>query len=393
MPTPIFNGKAIEMREGYVRTEDLLLWPENHRIELDVAGFREKNGRAPGRDELIQILQGRMPLLATEKPDPYKIRALADSIAVKGVQVPPVIDWWGIPKDGNRRLAACMLILIDPDFTAEQKDRAARIRVWQTAENPSQDQIDAIVVSLNFEDDHKLPWPEYVKARQVARYWDELKLRFRDVPSAQDMRELRREVAERFAIKTGEVTRYMKMVGWAERFQQHHVESRNRSDAEASFRANELFQYFYELDAGRGDDKLSVKMQEDDDFQALVFDLLYDGKFRNWTQVRHLRKVLSSEPALELVKKAHVTADPEEGRRLIEAGLDEARKDDLAMKRIGMGDWLAEIVKRLDGAPPVLWHDVDTTLLRSLRRVMIGAEAAVRAELIDRGETSGDGVA
>ena len=33
------------MREGYVRTEDLLRWPENHWIELDVAGFARSNGK------------------------------------------------------------------------------------------------------------------------------------------------------------------------------------------------------------------------------------------------------------------------------------------------------------------------------------------------------------
>ncbi len=38
-PAPIYNGRTIPMLEGYVRTDDLRLWPENHRLELHVAEF------------------------------------------------------------------------------------------------------------------------------------------------------------------------------------------------------------------------------------------------------------------------------------------------------------------------------------------------------------------
>ena len=72
------------------------------------------------------------PKGALPKEDIYKIRPLADDIAARGVQTPPVIDYWGTAWDGNRRLAACRYILASDEYTPEQKARASRVRVWQT---------------------------------------------------------------------------------------------------------------------------------------------------------------------------------------------------------------------------------------------------------------------
>lgn len=41
-----------------------------------------------------------------------------------------------------------------------------------------EEMFDAIVVSQNFEPEHKLPWPEYVKARLVSERWEALRERY-----------------------------------------------------------------------------------------------------------------------------------------------------------------------------------------------------------------------
>ena len=39
--------------------------------------------------------------------------------------------------------------------------------MWRAPKGTTEDQFEAIVVALNFEEDHKEEWPEYVKARLV----------------------------------------------------------------------------------------------------------------------------------------------------------------------------------------------------------------------------------
>ena len=94
------------------------------------------------------------------------------------------------------------------------------------------------------------------------------------------------------------------MVVWAHDFQDYHREQ-DRDETEISNRTNALFQYFYELDSGRGEDKLAVKLRDDEGFRAIVFDLMFDGKFKNWTQIRELRRVYENPEAFDQLKKAH----------------------------------------------------------------------------------------
>jgi hypothetical protein len=389
-PVPVFNGRAIPMTEGYVPIEEIRLWPENHRLQLHVEAFRQANRRDPDADELIQILQGVLPVPGIDKKDPFEIKALADSIASRGVQVPPIIDWSGKPHDGNRRIAASLLVVHGPDYSPEQKALASWIRVWQAPENTTEDEFDAIVVALNFEKELKVPWEEYIKARLVTDHYNERYDTERTIPTVERERQLRRETAERFAIKPQEVTRYIKMVRWANEFEEHHRENRNRDDAGIRYRSNAMFQYFYELDAGRGDDKLAAKIQDDEAFKGLVFDLMYDGKFKSGAQIRHMRRVVDSEPAIQLVYDAQATTDHLRGQELIDEALDIARRDDVAIKKSTMKLWAKETVKRLDETAPSFWRDLDTVTLRELRRVLAAAQASVVAELIDRQAIPGE---
>jgi hypothetical protein len=386
IPVPVFNGQAVGLIEGYVNTTDLHLWPENSRLDIYLAEFRERNGRDPDETELLQMLQGTLRLTSASKRDEFDIPALARSIATKGVQVPPIIDWHGVPRDGNRRLAACMMVLASSEFTSDEKARAAKIRVWQAPEHTTDDQFNAIVAALNFEADHKMPWREYVKARHVTRMYDELYMNSTPPVSDERKLQLRRQVAKHFAIELRYVARYVRMVRWAEQFEEHHRESRGRDEAEVKHRTNDVFEYFYELDSGRGEDKLSTKLERDEGFKVLVFDLLYDRKIRRFDHVRELRKVIESEPALDQLRSAHAEPDPDQGKALVEGAIAEARRDDIAMKRVNLRDFAEQAVKRLDDAPPAVWRTLDTELLQSLRRALLAAAGAVEAELVTRGE-------
>ncbi|MEA5515784.1 hypothetical protein [Nodularia sp. UHCC 0506] len=56
-------------------------------------------------------------------------------------------------------------------FDSEQKRRAEYIPVWQITEHATNDDRNAVVVSLNFESDCKLDWSDYIKARKVYEEW------------------------------------------------------------------------------------------------------------------------------------------------------------------------------------------------------------------------------
>ncbi len=147
-PTPLFNGKTVEMREGYVDVSLLDPWEGNARAQLYVDEFESKFGRAPGPDELLKILTADISLGDGER-DPFRLRPLAGSIARKGVEKPPIITADGVPYDGNRRIAASRLVLMSDHYSDEEKERARWIKVWQTGE-VTEDQLEAVCCRAEF---------------------------------------------------------------------------------------------------------------------------------------------------------------------------------------------------------------------------------------------------
>lgn len=365
-PMPTFLGRTIHLREGFVNTRDIQFWEDNKRLNIDLENFKRREGREPDPDELMKMLwpKGNRP-----KDDPYKIAVLAEDIAARGVLTPPVIDFWGTAWDGNRRLAACLYVLASPDYDDTQKARASRVRVWQTGETATDNQIQSIVTSLNFGDDFKVPWPEYVRAREVYDAYMELYDNevLRDHVTDRDITRLRQRVAKRFGIKTADVTRYCKMVNWANEFEDFHRES-DRDENEISTRTSELFQYFYELDAGRGDDKLATKFEGDEGFRAIVFDLLFDGKIKGFPQVRELRRVYETPEALEKLKEAHATSDSKVGASDVVTAIDLARQRSLAQRQAGRGSDLERVTNWLnDDVTLAVLRKLDPEILRNFR--------------------------
>lgn len=358
LPTPIFLGQPIELTEGFVNTRDIDFWRNNKRLDVDLQIFRRKEGRNPDRQEVQEILGN------------YKIAELAADIAARGVLTPPVIDYWGTAWDGNRRLAACLHILQSDEFSDAEKARAAKIRVWQTDEHATEDQIQSIVTSLNFSEDFKLAWPEYVRAREVADAVAELRdnlLTRHTTLTDKEETDVRRRVGKKFGIKTDRVTRYCKLITWAEDFEDFHREQ-GRDENEIATRTAELTQYFVELDAGRGEDKLAVKFKSDEGFRAMVFDLLFDDKIKNWSQVRDLRRVYETPDALEKLKEAHRVPDRAQGRAALGVAVDIARAASLTQRQVGGGNDLKRVAAWLrDNATLGVLSKIDPTVLREFR--------------------------
>ncbi|MEU1958466.1 hypothetical protein [Nocardia sp. NPDC019304] len=385
-PTSTFLGKYIPLEEGFARTQDIEFWQENKRLNVDLKNFRRKEGRNPDPEELKRML---WPRGKTSKGDPYEIGDLADDIAARGVLTPPVIDYWGTAWDGNRRLAACLYILASDEYDDVQKERASRVRVWQTNKHATKDQIDAIVTSLNFGKELKKPWPESVRARDVYDSYIELRdiEASRHTLSDKDETKIRQRVGRRFGIKTAEVTRYCKMVTWAIEFEDFHREQ-GRDENEIESRTSELFQYFYELDSGLGNDKLARRFDGDEAFRAIVFDLLFDGKIKSFPQVRELRRVYDTPEALEQLKEAHAQPNPALGREGVNDAIFIAKKKSQESRQAGKGIELASIAKWLrEDVTMAVLGKLDANVLREFRDAARGVDGMISI-LVDNIQTA-----
>lgn len=382
VPVPTFNGQPIPLIEGYVDVTALPLWIDNHRVQLHVAEFREINHRDPDPDEMLDLMHGALSLPSLDNSDPFNLKALASSIARKGVERPPIVTWEGEPKDGNRRIAASRLVLADPNASLDAKEKARWIRVWQAPSGTTQDQFEAIVVALNFEPDHKEDWPEYVKARLVVDRYRALRDDIPGTPSSARQLDLRKKVAEQFAIDHSKVKRYLDMVHWAEDFEEYHTTDRGLDAAAVRYKSNDIFQWFVEIQAGRGPDKLIKKLEGDDTLREVVYDLMYDV-LDSGLQVRNLHKVVADEEALNLLRQAHAETDAVEALKYVDAAIAEAAKNS-PTKKLGFVQFLRTTVDRLGSAPPDQWKDVDTQMLTDLRRVFHAALGAIDGELSSR---------
>jgi hypothetical protein len=381
VPVPTFNDKSIPMTEGYVDVEDLALWRGNQRLTLHVMEFKERNGgREPDADELVKLMQGTIHLPSLDKADPFKLKPLADSIARKGVEVPPIVTAEGEPKDGNRRIAASLLVLYGKDYDAAEKARARFIRVWCAPAETTEDQFDAIVVSRNFESDYKEPWSEYVKAKLVIEQYEIRKRQIQGRVTKVALKKIRQELAKDFAIKPAEVERYDKMIHWADDFTAYH-EEQGRDHAEIRYKTEKNFQWFIEIDAGVGNEKLTRKLETDDELKAVVFDLMFDV-LDSGVQVRNLYRVVNDAETAGMLLTAHemMGRDPDGSLELVEDAITEAKRRNIKRRSIGFEDFLKTMVDRLGSTPPDQWNGVDSELLLEVRRIMQSTLGAIEGQ-------------
>lgn len=382
-PRPTFHRREIPMNCGGVRTKDILLWEKNERLDIHIAQFRATNGKAPSSNELLDIMLSKMSLPGLSEKDQFKIEELALSIANNGVRKPPIIDTNGTLLDGNRRVAACYYILNSDDFLPDQKKRAENIFVWQLTEYATEDDKNAVVVSLNFEPDNKQDWSEYVKAKIIYEEWQAILERESRTPSAPRIALMKRDLALKFGFREKDVTkvnRYIRMMNWANDFEDYLVEVKQYDQYEVKHQASNYFQYFDELSKGTNPGGVAYTLNQDEAFKHLVFELLFQGKFVNWNLIRNLRYY--NEEVVEEMIKARETSHVETAQDMIETKLN-AAKANQKEARIGSPNQRIEVfTKWLEQVPISAFRDVITP--SNLRRLQ-GALQLVERQISDLG--------
>lgn len=370
IPRPWFHEKDIPMNSGYVKTTDIQLWEENVRLDIHIGQFKEKYGRSPSSQELLDIMASKLQLPGVSDGDQFEIAALARSIAINGVRKPPIIDIDGTLLDGNRRLTACHYILNSDEFTSEEKKRAEYIFVWQLTSDATDDDRRRVVVSLNFEPDFKQDWPEYVKARKVYEDWQAILTLEPLKPGPRRQAEMKRELSQKYALgpETTVVNRYIKMVEWANDFEDYHVGENRKDKFAVKHTSSEYFQYFDELGKGTTPGGVAHCLNQDDSFKKMVFDLLYDGKFKNWNQIRKLKKIFVNEEAVERLRRAREEKDLDNAQDLIDDAVSIADTKDAEKRSLGANTRIEIFVKWLEELPVKAFRD--EIRLENLQRLL-----------------------
>jgi hypothetical protein len=387
-PRPCFHGKEVAMNAGFIKTTDIELWDHNERLDIHLGQFRQKNGREPSAEELLDIMLSRMKLPGIEDGDQFKITELARSVAINGVRKPPIIDVDGTLLDGNRRVAACRYILSSDEFESDEKRRAEYIYVWQLTEHADDDDRNAVVVSLNFEHDCKEDWPDYVKARKVHEEWQAMLATEPRSPGPARQAEMKRALSKKFALgpDTSTVSRFLKMVDWANEFEEYHINVKGHDTYEVKHRANRYFQYFDELAKGTKPGGVAYALGQEEAFKHLVFDLLFDGKFKNWRQIRELKLIYDNEEARGYLEKAKAAPDDEAAEEHLENAMTIARSRKAELREVGANTRIEAFVEWLEELPVRAFRDAIRPdnlkrLLKALRLVEKQAAAVLGKEV------------
>lgn len=380
-PRPIYLGKEIAMNAGFLRTADIDLWDENQRIEVHLKQFEAKYGRRPSTDELFDIMTGKTKLEGVADNDQFQIDRLAASIAANGVRIPPILDVDGTLLDGNRRLTACYRVLESDEYDLQQKKRAERVFVWQLTEHRTEEDRDAVIVGSNFELETKQPWPIYVRARKVHEKFEDLKDLESMSSNPRGSTEIKKELSVMFGLgkSTGTVNRWLKMVEWSNQFEDYHINEKGRPTFEVLHRAEDAFEYFDELSKGQQPGGVAYALQNDDAFRRAAFDLLFQGTFKNWREVRELKHIHDNPEAREALIEAP-KLDPDVARDRFEEAIATAKVQRAEKRTVGANTRIENFVTWLEELPLKAFRDdIKPRNLLLLRDALALAEKQVEA--------------
>jgi hypothetical protein len=386
-PRPFFHTKEVAMTGGYVKVTDIELWNRNERLEIHLGQFQQEHGRPPSSEEQLDIMLSRMPLPGLDKGDQFEIIDLARSIANNGVRKPPIIDIDGTLLDGNRRVAACYFILSNNEFNIDQKQRAQYIYVWQLTEHATQDERDAVIVSLNFESDCKVAWPVYIRCRRVYEEWLAVLALELERPNATRQAQLKRQISEKFALgpDTTTVNRYIKMAEGALDFEDYHINQRKLPEFEVKHRANEYIEWFDELAKGAKNEGVAYVLEQDPGFKHLVYELMYDGKFQNFRQIRELKRIYENQEASELLERARNEENAEVAEEHLKNAMSIARTKSVEQRELGANTRIESFAEFLEELPPRAFRDrVKTENLKRLLDALKLVEPIVRRVMEER---------
>lgn len=317
-----FHGREVPLWQGYVHVDTVEGYVENLRLRFYLNRWQSRQNdsqRVPSTDEVYQIMVEADEEEKRESDRPFHIERMSDSIVRNKVREPIILYYLGDSRtelwDGNRRFFGTKHIM-----TVEREDyvEARKTGQWIPAyvflatddvQEDARIKLD-ILVECNFVAPEQIPWPAYVKAEQV---YNEFKQRMKIDPDESVLsRRVKIELAKEFGLKGWRTAdRWIKMYSLALQFKEFHEEDRGRDSTIVDLLIQERFEYFDELS------KPGVfgVLRNDPDARDEVFEWAWDRKFKAWTDVRLVPKILidpvarkqANDPDEDAVKRAIAT--------------------------------------------------------------------------------------
>ena len=315
-----FHGREVPLWQGYVHVDNVEGYVENLRLRFYLNQWQSQQqpqGRVPSTDEVYQIMVDADASETRDSARPFHIKRMADSIVRNAVREPIIVAYLGDGKtelwDGNRRFFGTKHIMTADGYQeAREEARWLPAYVYLPSGKDQEDQqvkLD-ILVECNFVSPEQISWPAYVKAEQVHRTFEH---RMAIDPSDSALsRQVKMELAKEFGLRGWRVAdRWIKMYDLALQFKEYQEEEREQDPVMVDLRIQERFEYFDELSKGG----VFGPLRDDPDTRDEVFDWMWDGKFKAWTDVRQIPKILvdpvarkqANDPGEDAVKNAIAT--------------------------------------------------------------------------------------
>ena len=322
LATRRFHGREVSLWQGYVHVDDVEGYVENLRLRFYLNQWRSKQQdpqKIPTTDEVYQIMVEADKEERRESDRPFHIERMADSIMRNSVREPIILYYRGVSKtelwDGNRRFYGTKHIMaVDREDFLKARARVQWLPayVFMPTGNVQEDTRvkHDILVECNFVLPEQISWPAYVRAEQV---YDEFQKRMKEDPDDSVLSRLTKgELAKKYGLKGWRTAdRWIKMYDLALQFKEYHEEDQGRDPTVTDLLIQERFEYFDEVSKPG----VFKALREDPDARDEVFEWMWDGKFKAWTDVRSIPKILAdpiahkqaNDPDEDAVKRAIAT--------------------------------------------------------------------------------------
>lgn len=297
-----FHGVETTLWQGFVHIDDIEGYVENIRLKFYLNRWRARRGDLalrPTSEDIYGIMLEADREEPQESRKPFHIERMAQNITRNGVQEPIIVYADGRARaelwDGNRRLFGTMHIMREARFRQYQDQaRWLPTMVVTPTGSPEDDQRikHHILTELNFVEKDHIPWPAYVKAEQIYLQYE--RMTAADPTDPMLRRQVREQLAKDYGLKGWRVAdRWIKMYDLAMQFREYHEEEHHRDGVDVDLKIQEKFEYFDELS------KPGVwgALKSDPDARDDVFCWLWDDKFKAFTDVRMVPRILADPVA------------------------------------------------------------------------------------------------
>jgi hypothetical protein len=177
------------------------------------------------------------------------------------------------------------------------------------------------------------------------------------------------------------------MISWANEFEDHHINVRNQDPFTVKHAASRYFQYFDELSKGEKAGGVAWSLNQDEHFRQIVFNLLFDGKFENWRQIRALKYVAESDEARDILARAHREPDVISAQEHVESAITLANVKRAEQRSLGANLRIETFTKWLEEIPPrTLRDEVKPKNLERLLGALKLVEPLVRQVFQENGQ-------